>query len=104
MANCEECKSKRIPESVPYVVHEGEMARSERSIKRMWIALIVSVVLIFASNALWLHAWMQYDYTSETEEYVYQQDGEGTNIIGDLNEVNNGAETYNPQEAEDESP
>ena len=98
MANCETCKGKdaNAPESVPYIVHESSMARMERQIKRGWIALIVAVCLLFASNAVWLYAWMQYDYSSE--EIVYQQDGEGTNIIGDSNEVDNyGAESDNPE-------
>lgn len=90
--NCEITAKENENISVPYVVHEGAMARSERQIKRLWIAIIVAVSLIFASNALWLWAWMQYDYTSTTEEYIYTQDGEGTNIIGNSNEVNNGAD------------
>ena len=102
MANCENCKGKEAnaPESVPYIVHESSMARMERQVKRGWIALIVSVCLLFASNAAWLYACMQYDYSSE--EIVYQQDGEGTNIIGDSNEVDNyGAESDNAEAQED---
>ena len=98
MANCETCKGKEAhaPENVPYIVHESSMARMERQVKRGWIALIVAVCLLFASNAAWLYAWMQYDYSSE--EIVYQQDGEGTNIIGDSNEVDNyGAESDNSE-------
>lgn len=101
MANCESCKGKEAhaPESVPYIVHESSMARMERQIKRLWIALIVSVCLLFASNAAWLYAWCQYDYSGE--ETIYQQDGEGTNIISDSNEVDNyGAESDN-SEAQD---
>ena len=102
MANCETCKGKEAhaPESVPYIVHESSMARMERQVKRGWIALIVSVCLLFASNAAWLYAWCQYDYSSR--ETIYQQDGEGTNIIGDSNEVDNyGAESDNSEAQED---
>lgn len=56
----------KAPDMVPYIVHEGTMARIERQSKRMFIALIVCIVLLFASNALWLYAWMQYDYIGET--------------------------------------
>ena len=95
MANCETCKNvKSAPENVPYIVHESAMARMERQIKRLWIALIFSIVFIFASGAIFAYAWLQYDYSSE--ETIYQQDGEGTNIIGDSNEVDNyGAESDN---------
>ena len=102
MANCETCKGKdaHAPESVPYIVHESSMARMERQIKRLWLSLIVSVILLFASSAIFAWAWMQYDYSSE--EIVYQQDGEGTNIIGDSNEVDNyGAESDNSEAQED---
>ena len=92
MANCETCKGKdaHAPESVPYIVHESSMARMERHIKRLWIALIVCIAIIFASNA----GWLIYERQFETFEYSYdyQQDGQGTNIIGDGNDVNNGAE------------
>lgn len=88
MANCETCKKEQsTPENVPYIVHESSMARMERQVKRGWIALITAVILLFISNALWLLAWVQYDYSSE--ETIYQQDGEGTNIIGNSNEVDN---------------
>ena len=93
MANCETCKGKdaHAPESVPYIVHESSMARMERQIKRGWIALIVAVCLLFASNAAWLYAWMQYDYTSE-EIIVEQdaQDGGNANYIGNDGDIVNG--------------
>ena len=55
MANCETCKKvQNAPESVPYIVHEASMARMERQIKRLWIAVIVAVCLLFASNTGWL--------------------------------------------------
>ena len=69
------------PETVPYIVFEGEIARQERHIKRLWIALIVAIVamvLIVGGFLLYLN---QYDFAS------YQQDGEGVNIVGDGNGV-----------------
>ncbi len=93
MANCKECKENRVvantPENVPYIVHEAAMARNERNIKRLVVALIVAIVLAFATNV----GWLIYESQYETVDYSYSQDGEGTNIIGDGNDVNNGAET-----------
>ena len=69
------------PETVPYIVYEGEIARQERHIKRLTIALIsaiVAIVLIVGGFLLYLN---QYDFAS------YQQDGQGVNIIGDSNGV-----------------
>ncbi len=91
---CKGCKpTEKTSINVPYVVHESTVARMERIIKRQWIALIVAICMIVGCNALWLYAWMQYDYTSE--ETIYQQDGQGTNIIGDRNEVEKGTESDN---------
>ena len=89
MANCENCKGKEAhaPESVPYIVHESSMARMERQIKRLWIALIVCIALIFASNIGWLIYESQYETLDYSYDYDYQQDGQGTNIIGNGNEV-----------------
>ena len=97
MANCETCKGKdaHAPESVPYIVHESSMARMERQIKRMWIILIIAVLLAVIAP-LGVHlGWLHYESQFETFEYSYEQDGEGTNIIGDGNDVNNGAEAEN---------
>jgi uncharacterized paraquat-inducible protein A len=89
--SCETCKKTEVKhsdgkgQSIPFVVHESAMARNERNMKRLVIALIAAIVLIFASNAIWLYAWMQYDYSSEETVTEYKQDGEGLNIIGDRN-------------------
>lgn len=78
---------------IPYIVYEGAQAKNERTVKRLIVALVISILLIFVSNLAWLYAWTQYDYTSgeTTTTTSYTQDGEGTNIIGDGNEVGDGA-------------
>lgn len=42
--------------TVPYVVYESTCARHCINIKRLVVALIVSVALMFASNLAWLIA------------------------------------------------
>lgn len=71
--------------TVPYIVFEGSMARSERHIKRLVIALIIAVVMIAVTNIAWLIVWNSYEYVGDTSETTYSQDGEGVNIIGDRN-------------------
>ena len=97
MANCETCNGKEshAPESVPYIVHESSMARMERQIKRTAIALVVSILMGIAGMLAVHFGWLYYESQFETFEYSYdyQQDGQGTNIIGNGNDVNNGAET-----------
>ena len=77
---------------IPYIVFEGAMSQHERQLKRLIIALIISVILMFVSNAIWLYAWCQYDYSGEAT--VYSQDGKGFNNIntGSQGDVVNGAD------------
>lgn len=75
--------------SVPYVVYESSQSRLERLIKKLIIALIVSIIVTLASNIAWMIMWNQYEYVSEETTRTYVQDGEGVNIIGSANEVNN---------------
>ena len=86
--------------TVPYIVHESAMARSERHIKRLVIALIVSVVMIAVTNIAWLILWNSYEYVGDAT--TYSQDGEGVNIIGDENkyESDDNKEDQIPQEEE----
>lgn len=99
---CNSCGTDKAPASVPYVVHESTVARMERIIKRQWIALIVAIVLIFGSNAIWIYCWMQYDYTSTTEEIIVEQDakdGGNANYIGNDGDIVNGiSESEDTQE------
>ena len=69
--------------TVPYIVFEGSMARSERHIKRLVIALVISVVATLFTNLAWLYLWNSYEYVGKSTSY--SQDGEGVNIIGDRN-------------------
>lgn len=89
--SCESCRktddkhSDGKGQSVPFVVHESAMARNERTVKRLVIALIVLALLWFATIGIGVYAWMQYDYSSKETVTEYKQDGEGLNIIGDRN-------------------
>ena len=87
---------------VPYIVYESAEAKHERTVKRLILALMLAIGLLFLSNALWLNAWMQYDYVSETESVEYKQDGEGYNNInvGTQGDVTNGAELQKNNEEE----
>lgn len=91
MANCKECKENRVevktPENVPYIVHETAMARNERHVKRLVVALVVAILLAFATNVGWLIYESQYETLDYAYDYDYSQDGQGTNIIGNGNEV-----------------
>lgn len=85
--------------SVDYLVFEGEMARSERHIKRLWIALIIAVLAVIITNLAWLHYIAQYDF----EEYDYTLETRGggnASFIGGNGDIING-ESESDAENED---
>jgi hypothetical protein len=81
--------------NVPYVVHEADMARMERGNKRLSVLASILVALLFITNALWVWLWNQYEYVDSEITTTVSQDGEGNNIYGDGNEVNDGADSNN---------
>lgn len=70
--------------TVPYTVFEGEMARAERHIKRLWILLIVVISLLVGTNGLWI--W----YESQFEDEVITQEvetGKGDAYVSGIGDV-----------------
>ena len=77
-------------------VLEMVCTRLDRINRRTMIALILTIFMLFASNAAWLWAWMQYDYSSETTETTTETvmvDGKD----GIANYANNGGIVTNGQ-------
>jgi hypothetical protein len=62
-------------DSVPFIVHEGIVSRQERTIKRLVIALIIAISLMFVTNCIWIYYEMQF------ETVTYNQDGKGINNV-----------------------
>lgn len=78
---------------IPYYVHESDMARMERQIKRLWIVLIMTIVFLVGSNAAWIYYESQFvDEVTETIETSADGGGNayGTIVSGDNSEVNYG--------------
>lgn len=96
--SCENCeiKEEKMPESVPYMVYDMDMARAERHSKRWMIAAIVMAAMLFVTNIGWII------YESQFETISYQQDGEGVNNVnvGTQGDVVNGAESDLPSQEE----
>ena len=82
---CDSCSSSgKAPASVSYAAFESSMSRAERVIKRLVIALIVTIALIFASNIGWLIYANNNGNTNSG--YTVTQQGNPTSIIGDGND------------------
>ena len=82
--SCETCKNKTTtPESVPYIVHESAMARSERTAKRLWITILTLIFLLVGSNCVWI--W----YENQFEDIeIAQENADGYNsFIGNDGDI-----------------
>jgi len=81
--------------SVPYIVHESEVARLERITKRLWILILVLVILLVATNAIWIWYESQWEVVHTT---VTQENGEGiNNYIGNDGDIIYGTADGNNQ-------
>ena len=89
---CNNCTAENQNISVPYVVHESAMARSERHNKRLWIVILVLIGALIASNLAWVIYENSFDDYIITEEYDVEQDADGG---GNNNSIINGGEIVN---------
>lgn len=80
MPDCTACKeARRHVEPVPYIVHEAAMARLERTIKRLWVLLLVVIALFVATNAGWLIYESQFEIVETSTEIEQDTSGSGNN-------------------------
>ena len=83
MADCKSCKVKEQPsETVPYIVHEGTMARAEITIKRLWITILLLIVLLVGTNGLWIWYQSQFEYCQTTQEVTQESNHGDNSFIG----------------------
>lgn len=61
--------------NIPYIAFEAEMARHERTIRRLLKALVIAIALIFISNAVWLWFFNQFDFESNMVQLESREDG-----------------------------
>jgi hypothetical protein len=91
---CNGCGSDKTPVNVPYLVHEGDMSRLERQLKRLWIVILVLIFLLVGSNCAWLWYESQFETVETVQEVVQEADnGEnhfiGGDVIGETDYTNN---------------
>lgn len=101
MPDCKACKEARQNvEPVPYIVHESAMARQERTIKRIWIALILVICLLVATNAAWIWYESQWEIVETWQEVEQAAEGDGVNNFVGGN-IYGAADGYNPHADQD---
>ena len=72
---------------VPYIVHEGEMARMERMNRRLWIVILVLIAALIVTNAAWIYYENQFEDVTVTQEV---DTGEGDAFVSGNGDVNYG--------------
>ena len=83
MADCKSCKSKEQPsEAVPFIVHEGMMARAERTAKRLWITILLLIVLLVGTNGAWIWYESQFEDCVTTQEVTQDVENGNNSFIG----------------------
>lgn len=76
----------------PYIYQsEANAARLERTIQRLWITTIVLILMLVATNGLWICYEMQYEEVVTTQEATVDT-GSGNAYI------NNGGDMYGTSE------
>lgn len=69
---------------IPYSIHEGMMARQERTIRRLWILCIIIFVALIATNA----GWIYYESQFITEEVTQDVDtGNGAAVVAGIGDI-----------------
>ena len=69
-------------QNVPYIMHEADMARMERTNKRLWIVVIILIAALLGTNAAWIVYESQYQAVDTISQEVEQEaDGNGNNMF-----------------------
>ena len=79
---------------VPYIVHEGDMARLERIIKRLWILCIIMFIALVGTNAYWIWFESQFEEVVTTQEVTQDVDtGNGDATVTGIGDIYGTGET-----------
>ena len=101
MNGCNGCQESNKNNKIVFTewAYEEHESRHEREKQRPWVLCLILVVLLVATNAMWIIYESQFDVVETTEEIVVDAEGEGTaNYIGQggviINGENNHQENY----------
>lgn len=75
---------RQAPDKIDYLVHEDQMVRMERVIKRLWILCIMIFIALVATNA----GWIYYESRFITEEVTQDVDtGNGAAYVAGIGDI-----------------
>lgn len=79
---CNNCVSENQNVTVPYVVHESAMSRSERHNKRLWIVILVLIGSLIGTNLAWIIYECSFEDYVITQEVEQDADNGTNNFVG----------------------
>lgn len=82
-----------VPETIPYLAHESEVARLERTIKRLFILCVLLIIVAVGTNAYWIWYESQFEDISTTVTQDLDASDGGDAIINDGVHVNGESKT-----------
>ena len=77
---CEKCNQEN-EKLVPFRMVELHSAAQERTIKRLWIIIIILIALFCATNLAWLIYESQFEEVNTSIEAEQETDGGGNNFL-----------------------
>ena len=79
------------PDNIPYSAFESELARQERTIKRLWVLCIIIFIALIATNAAWIWYESQWEYYETTTQEVTQDvQSDGDTVVTGIGDINYG--------------
>lgn len=82
------------------IAFERMQAKDERNDRWRNITILVLIILLVVTNAMWLIAWNQYDYVDDYTS-VEADDGSNANYIGNDGDITNGSKDNTKDENQD---
>lgn len=82
------------------IAFERMQSKDERNDKWRNLTIIILIVLLVITNAMWLWAWNQYDYVDDYTEIAVDDESD-VNYIGHNGDINNGSTNNTQTEKQD---
>lgn len=93
MDNCKGCDGGDRKSMIPLAMVELHSAAQERTIRRLWIIVIILIGVLVATNLGWLIYESQFEEVTTTEIEAKQDTDSGGNnyfVGGDMNGISDG--------------
>ena len=88
MADCKSCKEARENPVVSRYAFEAALSAMERTVKKLWVVIIILLALLAGTNAAWIYYEAQ--FTEEQIEVRQENDSRYNNYIGHDGDIHNG--------------